>query len=681
LSAVVVRLGRVGRWLVPSLAAACAGAVATGAAEVALGGRGGGALGATATIGFAAMLALPALLALSIVLRGVWAAWQPEALVAAATAPGGGAPALAGWLVTGHLIIAALGWAAYHGTWVIAVWTAFHPLVVGVLELGIMILATLGALLLSRPCARLFGGALGWLDARWRRRGWRTLLTPRRIVVALVALDGGVAAAVWLLVVAPRIGPFDLSPGYAPAVGVAIALLAHAVTRPAWPRARRVVGPLAPALAAAALAAAGAARLTSPATTLTIWGDQPLAGLAIDLLFDVDAIHDDLALAEPPPVARPGARHRDILLVTIDTTRSDHTPPYGGLADMPTLRELAQRGVVFEWAFAPSNVTRRSIPSMVIGAAPNRIRGRVVGWALRVDPRHVFVAERLAAGGYDTAGFMCCSNFWARDARTGLSRGLAHLEVETDNDGVKIAHDARTWLTTREAGHPPRPLFVWMHLLEPHNWLIGQPEPRTDADRRVTYDKALAAVDRMLAELLAPFAGRPPGEQPIVIITADHGEGLGDHGAPFHSTDLYNSQLRVPLILAGADLAPRRVPEVVSLTDLTPTILDLAGFVPPTGPGIDGGSFADLATGGRVGVAGHGLAFAAMIKDRSNPGGVSAVVAGRYKLIDRDGTLELYDEWTDPDEKLNVLAQHADIVAELRKLLALRLAASDRPGF
>ena len=67
---------------------------------------------------------------------------------------------------------------------------------------------------------------------------------------------------------------------------------------------------------------------------------------------------------------------------------------------------------------------------MVTGLAPNRVRGRVVGWALRIDPRHVLVAERLLAGGYETAGFVCCNGFWGEDFRTGLQRGLQHLVIE-----------------------------------------------------------------------------------------------------------------------------------------------------------------------------------------------------------------------------------------------------------
>jgi len=236
---------------------------------------------------------------------------------------------------------------------------------------------------------------------------------------------------------------------------------------------------------------------------------------------------------------------------------------------------------VFDWAFSPSNVTRRSIPTMVTGLAPNRVRGRVVGWALRVDPRHVLVAERLAAGGYDTAGFMCCKGFWGDEFHTGLQRGLDHLEIEMS--GVELARRARQWVEERDRQHPSKPLFLWMHVIEPHNWAVGPGEGRNEQERKQFYDRSLATSDAALGELLNAFSHRDPGKAPIVIVTADHGEGLGDHGHPFHSTDLYDSQTHVPLVVAGPGVRTAHVGETVSLTDLVPTIeriLRQTGFNP-----------------------------------------------------------------------------------------------------
>jgi arylsulfatase A-like enzyme len=268
---------------------------------------------------------------------------------------------------------------------------------------------------------------------------------------------------------------------------------------------------------------------------------------------------------------------------------------------------------------------------------------------------------------------MCCEGFWGAEFHTGFERGLAHLEIE--HHGPTLASKARAWIEARDqrAGRPP--VFLWMHILEPHNWTQGAGEPRSDADRAAIYDRTLAASDQMVQAVLAAFDHRAEGHGPIVIVTADHGEALGEHGQPYHSTDLYDSQIRVPLVIAGPGIAARRIAETVSLTDLVPTVIDLAGFVPPSGASVDGVSIAALATGARAANPELGDAFAAMIKDRSNPGGIAAAIVGRWKLIDNAGNLELYDTRADPDEHNNVLGQHPREVELLRKRLDARTAA------
>jgi arylsulfatase A-like enzyme len=346
---------------------------------------------------------------------------------------------------------------------------------------------------------------------------------------------------------------------------------------------------------------------------------------------------------------------------------------------MPTLAALAEQGVTFDRAFSPSNVTRRSIPSMILGLAPPRVRGRVVGWALRLDPRHLMLAERLRAGGYDTAGFMCCSGFWDPAVRTGLQRGLDHLEIEPH--GKQLATMAATWLQSREEHPGNPPLFMWMHILEPHNWTAITGEPHDEAQRTQFYDRVLGDCDGMLATVMAAFASRPVASRPIVIVTADHGEALGEHGHAYHSTDLYDSQTHVPLVIAGPGIKPGRIRETVSLIGLTPAIVELAGFVAPSGPAIDGRSFADLATGTRASDDNGGLAFAAMIKDRSNPGGVVMIVSGHWKLINNHHEEELYDIEADPDEKHDLAATHPDELARLRALLADKLTRAESSPF
>jgi arylsulfatase A-like enzyme len=131
-------------------------------------------------------------------------------------------------------------------------------------------------------------------------------------------------------------------------------------------------------------------------------------------------------------------------------------------------------------------------------------------------------------------------------------------------------------------------------------------------------------------------------------------------------------------VLAGPGIRTQRVAETVSLTGLAPTILDLAGFLPPAGAALDGTSAADLAQGRRASEPDGGLAFAAMIKDRSNPGGITALVRGGWKLIDNGVSLELYDLRTDFGERTNVQGRYPAVAEQLRALLRERQALSRR---
>ena len=659
----------------PSLVAACGGTVAAGAIEGA-GTR--DVLGTVASAGFLALLALPILLAGSIAARALWRAWRPGDL--ALVEDGGGAPRLAGWAVTLVLGALVLAWAMFQGTWLLANMTAFRPLPMSFLEPIIAVTAALAIVLVSRPSARLFAAAARALDRRWTRRGHATLLSPTRIVVALAVVATAIVVALWRLFVLPKIGTLDISPLRAPLAGIVATALVHALWA-RWPAARRIAGGALAALAVVALATALYAWRARPTLTLAIWGDRPLAGFAIDQIFDLDSIRAGVSLAEFQPTAKPGAAHPDIILITIDTVRADHTPPYGGHAEMPGLRQLGERGAVFDWAFSPSNVTRRSIPSLIIGLAPDRVRGRVVGWALRVDPRHVLLPERLAAGGYETAGFMCCEGIWGKAMRTGLARGLEHLEIEPHENGLALARMARAWLDEREHHPGNKPLFLWMHLIEPHNWQQATGEPRNDDERRRFYDRSLAAADAMVVQVLGAFSNRPPDQAPIVIVTADHGESLGDHGQPYHSTDLYDSQIHVPLVIAGPGIKPGHIGETVSLTDLTPTVLELAGFAPPTDHSVDGVSFADLATGRRLPNPEGGIAYVAMIKDRSNPGGITAIIHGRWKLIENGSSAELYDVHVDPDERSNLISVKPALINPLRELMHQHTLAAEQSPF
>jgi hypothetical protein len=654
---------RASRWLAPSVAAAATGALAAGLHDGLPGGP------SAAAIGLAALIAFVPLFVLSAAVRGVVATWRPAELAASLVEDGGGMPRLAGWLATLWLGAAALSWATFTGTWQLAQMTAFKPLAVGFAQPVFAIVAVGLLAAASWPAARLFAALARRIDARWRRWGRRTLLTPR-IMITVAALAGvGAACAVWTFAVKPRFGRLDTSLVVGPLVALGATGAAHVV---GGRGAVRRIAAIAIVVACAGLIAfAAIGTRLRPGATLDVWGRRPLATLALDTVFDIHAIRSRMPLAAVRPIAQPNARHPDIVLVTFDAVRADHTPPYGGPADMPVLRDLATRGAVFESAFSPSNHTRRSLPALVTGTAANRLRGTVDGPALQLDPRHVVLAERLRAAGYDTAGFVCCEALWTR---TGLERGLAHLV--TDPSGLALARAANAWLAERLPRRERPPLFVWMHVVEPRNWRAANPGiPVEPLDRR-RYLKALEDADAALRELMRGFANVPTERAPIVVVTADHGEGLGDHGEQFHGTDLYNPQTRVPFVIAGPGIPARKIGETVSGLDLVPTILDLAGYQPPLDPTLDGRTLADLATGRRQPVNDAGTAFIAMPIDEATPKSATALVQGQWKYIERGLEQELYDLRTDPEERSNQVTIRLDVANRLRRTLASKLAAA-----
>jgi arylsulfatase A-like enzyme len=638
-----------------------------------------GTLARVAAAGFAALYAVPlGALGACLVRLLLWA-WRPATIAAALVEETGGAPRLAAWLAYTGFALWAIAAVTFHAARLLLSVAHAHDVVA--LACALIVVTAAGILIaLSRPGVTALAAGFRRLDRGVHRRRGRSPLTPRLLLVAAALVVVLWCWLAWVISIGPRVGHFDwlllLYPvlfvaGLAGSELVWYHLRAHARVRAALAVGVALAG-------AAALGTAFHVRYRRPFVMLDIWAAAPTAGLAIEIAYDLGTLRSTLDLSEVAPAARPGASHPDVLLVTIDTVRADRTPPYGGWAEMPSLAELAQRGAVFEWAFAPGNVTRRSLPTIATGVSPRRIRGRVAGWALRLDPRHVLLAERFRAAGYDTAGFFCCESQFGPVHELGTERGIEHLVI--DYDGAKLATLARDWLRRRDhvtAG----PAFVWLHFIEPHGWekrARGTPRGRPHA----RYDSVLAEVDGFLATLLEPLQDPARRNRTIVAVTSDHGEGLGDHGHTNHAMTLYSSETRVPLILVGPGVRPGRVAAPVGLVDLAPTLLDLAGYVPPGMPAMDGGSVADRVRGVVPDVPGAGEAYLVMVPDRSVQEEMVAIVAGRHKLIERPRRKPmLYDLAQDPGEKQNLAKDQPAIVEDLRRRISQRRAVDAIPPF
>ena len=664
------------KFCVPSLGAACAAGLAASLAETAP--RTSRPLETLAGAGFLLFFAVPLGLLFSASVRALYYAWDFPEMLSRIRDDRGASPRFCAWL----MFLLASGGALWAGTFqglrILFVSTRVNTLVA--LSAPIVVVGIAFFLVaLSKPAVGALENLLDALERRRAEAGKPAIVKPLYLVVLVGMLAVLALAASWWLLILPSIGHLDIGfVSYLALFGIGLLLVP-----PLWKRMQGhtwLSGGVGVVLSAGVLVCIGLAlwaRYEKPYSMLEIWGETKLSGWAIDTLYDVQSLRVDLQIEGITPQEVPGAAHPNVVLITIDTVRADHVPLYGGKARMPRLANLGKKAVVFDRAFAPGNVTRRSVPTIATGLSPSRVRGRVAGWALKLDPRHILLAERFRAGGYDTAGFFCCLSHFGRVHKLGLIRGLDHVDIEYD--ALPLAKKSSNWIERR--GKSDKPLFLWTHYIEPHNWTKDHkpgPEGRT---KNARYNLSLAATDTALDVLLLSVY-KTLGENTIVVVTSDHGEGLGDHGIPHHAGSLYNSEIRVPLVIAGPGITPGRIQQAVGLVDLAPTLMELAGFQAPGMPQMDGLSVAPELRGEREDALGRGEAYSQMVADRSVAQSQSAIISGRFKLIAKEGAqYELYDMSRDPRETKDIKQQAQELFASMKARLKRRQAVDRVPPF
>ncbi len=401
------------------------------------------------------------------------------------------------------------------------------------------------------------------------------------------------------------------------------------------------------------------------------------------------------AAAEPSAAAgAPDPADLSFLLITLDTTRADHLEPYGaGGAETPSLRALAQQGVLFEHAYATTPVTLPSHASILTGLYPPRhgVRDNGIHY---LDEGHATLAEILAGQGLRTAAFVSAA---VLDRRFGLGRGFATYDddlragrpreprMNAERGAGATVDAARTWLDGLGAGER---YFLWVHLFDPHA-TYTPPEPWAQRFRDRPYAGEIAYMDAELGRLLAhPRSAR---QKTLTMVIADHGESLGEHGEDTHAMLAYDATLRIPwLVRLPGSGGGHRVGRPVSQVDVLPTALELLGLGEhAAGLDLDGVSQAAAIRGtvdsappaddGRV-------LYAETLVPWTTYGWapLRSVRRGRLKLIEAP-TPELYDLEADPGERINLHAERPrDADALSRALVELAgaeatVAAAARP--
>jgi arylsulfatase A-like enzyme len=400
------------------------------------------------------------------------------------------------------------------------------------------------------------------------------------------------------------------------------------------------------------------------------------------------------ARLQPAPLAPDDARRgdalrralqgRNVVLVILDAARARQFGAYGyGRATTPEIDRIAREGVVFERAYTPAVYTLSAMSSLWTSQYPDRHHGDMA-FSSPLPGDRFTLAELLSARGVRTAGFV--ANAMAGRA-FGLHQGFGEFRElfrDLGSDAAVFAQVLPGWLRA----HKHERFFAYLHFREPHfpydppapfDTAFGPDGPIPKELRRSSqfivdvnqgrrtltpderdhlvrlYDGNLASADREIGRLRAALEAEGLWDKTVVIVAADHGEGLLEHGFIGHNTQLYDESVHVPLIVrlpGGTGPSGARVPALVDLLDVAPTIADVFGLLdqPDARKNFQGRSL--LAVIG--GAPGKPAVLSRTVWDRPR----YALRDARFKFVydTRTGAEELYDVQADPGETRNVVA-------------------------
>ncbi len=390
--------------------------------------------------------------------------------------------------------------------------------------------------------------------------------------------------------------------------------------------------------------------------------------------------------ADTPPQAarRAAADGASVVLITLDTTRADHLGPYGADGATPTLSALAGDGIVFDRAVATAPVTAPAHASLLTGLYP--VRHGVHDNSIHHLPDDIVtLAERLAADGARTAAFVSTVIL---DHRYGLDQGFALYN--DDIRGATTRTDRRMTVERPADATTDRALawldglddrsrfFLWVHYYDPHI-PYSPPAPWAGRFPDRPYDGEIAFMDAEIGRLLAH--PRLAVDRTLVVAVGDHGEGLGEHGERTHGLLVYDSTLRVPLIVRiPGGPAGRRVAAPVSQVDVVPTVVELLGLEPDPDVGdLDGVSLVPLIRGVEPATDRPVFSESQVPFFAYGWAKLRAVRRGGLKLIDAP-TPELYDLDHDPGELDNLAPARPADAGRLDAEIAAWATGAERPG-
>jgi arylsulfatase A-like enzyme/Flp pilus assembly protein TadD len=362
----------------------------------------------------------------------------------------------------------------------------------------------------------------------------------------------------------------------------------------------------------------------------------------------------------------------NVIVITVDTLRADHLGCYGyKKIRTPNIDALAADGARFERAYTAVPVTLPSHTVMFTGTYP-LLNGMHDFAANKLGATQPTLASVLKEHGYATAAVIGSA---VLDSRFGLNRGFdfyydhfdfnrlqeSNLE-EMERPGNLVADVTLDWLNKNHS----KKFFLWMHLYDPH-YPYRPPAPYNAEYKDRPYDGEIAFADAQVGRLIRFLKSKSLYRNTLIVLSGDHGESLGEHGEKTHGFFIYNATLHVPFVihLPGA-VSPRVVPDLVSLADLMPTVLQTLKLEIPSE--VQGRSLLPLMKTKNPEEARSLYAETFLPRLHFNWSELRAVESPNYHFIDAPKP-ELYDLTRDPGETQNLFAEKKAVGEEMRARL------------
>ena len=362
----------------------------------------------------------------------------------------------------------------------------------------------------------------------------------------------------------------------------------------------------------------------------------------------------------------------NVLLISIDSLRADM--PWAGYDRpiAPNLTKFAERAVRFTAAYSTSSFTSKSIPGLLTGRYPSELTRTGSFFTKYLDPDQ-FVCTHLKKEAIPCIGGH--AHMYFAPGTSGFENGFSAWKIVP---GITFDYQTDPWITSdklapmaiemlRTVSSEKQPFVAWFHFMDPHDEYKSHVEsPHFGKKARDLYDEEVFFTDLWVGKLLDFVAAQPWAGQTAILLTADHGEAFGEHGATRHAHEVWEPLVHVPLLLAVPGVAPRAIDHPRAAIDIMPTIVDLVGA--KNVPALRGTSLVPEA---RTGKGEPRDVIVDLPEDDYNERRRALVHEEgehRYKIIafGEDRRFSLFDLASDPQEDADLFAKDKDLATAMR---------------